>query len=165
MSLLPSTALYHTQTDKEQWRTVGATIEQDAEPGDYVLVVDRITARGVRYYSDRSDITVRGVAVEGSGTGRAPAPTSEFENLTAGEDRIWVVFSHAPKSERHRVLNVVNDSRSMVRHEQYEKVELYLFVSEGNESNSLDSVPDAPSETNRQTSPPSAQRQRFAAPL
>ena len=128
IGLVPSVALYHTNTDKEQWRAVGNTIDERAESGDFVLVMDQMTDYGVEYYVDREDVTIASVVAENSGTGYAPTPTAEIANVTDGHGRTWLVFSHASESERQRVLNVVNDTRTQVWHQQFVKVEVYLFV-------------------------------------
>ncbi|SFK70269.1 Dolichyl-phosphate-mannose-protein mannosyltransferase [Halogranum rubrum] len=128
VGLVPSVALYHTNTDKEQWRAVGNTIDERAESGDFVLVMDQMTDYGVEYYVDREDVTMASVVAENSGTGYAPTPTSEIANVTDDHGRTWLVFSHASDAERQRVLDVVNDTRTQAWHHQFVKVEVYLFV-------------------------------------
>lgn len=127
LALLPSVAVYHTGVQKEQWEEVGATIDANAEPGDGVLVVDRITRFGVYRYADTDDLDVETAVSAQSGTGAPPTSTAEIRERTAGHDRLWLVFSHAPEDERARVLDAVDDTRTATFHEQYVGVELYLF--------------------------------------
>jgi hypothetical protein len=127
VALLPSVAIYHTSAQKEQWNEVGETLDRRAEPGDAVLVVDRITRFGVYRYADTERLDVTTAVAKESGTGAPPTPTAEIRDRVSGHDRVWLVLSHASESERARVIGAVNDTRTATFHEQYVGVELYLF--------------------------------------
>lgn len=117
----------HTTTEREQWRSAGAVVDRQAEPGDVVLVADAITVSAVEYYVDRDDVAVRGVVVKNSGTGASPDSTAEIDALAGDGDRVWVTVSHTSEAERERVLHVVGEDRTLVRKWSFVKVDLYLF--------------------------------------
>lgn len=141
----------HTTTDREQWREVGATIDRKAQPGDVVLVADAITARSVEYYVDREDVAIRKVVVKNSGAGGSPDSNAEIDALAGGNDRVWVTISHTSEAERDRVLGVVGQNRTLVRHWSFVKVDLYLF--ERTESGSSAAVDEESAKTSRSRAP------------
>jgi uncharacterized membrane protein len=131
ISMVPSLGIYYTGDQKEQWREVGATIDEQAESGDLVLVADQITERGVRHYTDRKSLRIKGIVVEDSGTGYAAASNETIREMQRSEGRIWLVLSHASESERSRIRTIVADGREQTFHRQYEGVEVYGYVPEG----------------------------------
>jgi hypothetical protein len=150
VALLPSVAIYHTSAQKEQWDEVGETLDRRAEPGDAVLVVDRITRFGVYRYADTERLDVTTAVARESGTGAPPTPTAEIRDRIADHDRVWLVLSHASEGERERVIDVANDTRSGTFHERYVGVELYLFERTPNGSGAAAS---ASSESNATVRP------------
>lgn len=130
VSMVPSLGIYYTGDQKEQWREVGATIDKQAESGDLVLVADQITERGVHRYVDRTDVRIKGIVVEDSGTGYAPANNSTVRTMQRDEGRVWLVFSHASDAERARIRAIVAENRTQTFHRQYEGVEVYRYVPE-----------------------------------
>ncbi|WP_254820962.1 glycosyltransferase family 39 protein [Haloglomus halophilum] len=127
LAMVPSLGIYYTGDQKEQWREVGATIDERAAAGDLVLVADQITERGARHYVDRDDVRIEGVVVEDSGTGKGPTGNATIRAYQRDADGVWLVFSHASEAERDRVRDIVADGRERTFHRQYEGVEVYRY--------------------------------------
>jgi 4-amino-4-deoxy-L-arabinose transferase-like glycosyltransferase len=129
LSVVPSLGIYYTADQKEQWREVGATVDQRAESGELVLVADQISERAVHHYVDREDVAVKGLVVENSGTGYAPVENATVREMQRGEPGVWLVFSHASEAERARIRALVSEGRERTFHRRYEGVEVYRYVT------------------------------------
>ncbi|MFC6838480.1 glycosyltransferase family 39 protein [Halomarina ordinaria] len=161
-SLLPGVVQYHTTTQKEEWDEVGATLDERAEAGDFVLVADRITRRGVDHYSARAgeDLVVRDVIAVDSGTGYAPTPNETIREMVEGRDRVWVVFSHITEDDRERVLDHVERDHTRTWERSFVGIDLYLY-ERAPEAQSVETVDAAGSD--RQGTPTRAPSNRVMA--
>jgi mannosyltransferase len=117
----------HTTTEREQWREAGATVDANAQPGDAVLVADAISLEGMQHYVDSEAVTLRGVYLEESGTGRDADTNAEIREKAAGHDRVWLTVSHASDAEQERVVEALSKERTVVDHWSLVGVDLYLL--------------------------------------
>nr|WP_282594155.1 glycosyltransferase family 39 protein [Halorientalis brevis] len=134
-AMVPAVGHYYTTPQKEEWDAVTAEIETHAEPGDVVIVTDDVGRQAFDHYWSRSDVTVED-AVAGPAPGGGPVTNAtEFQRLTHGSDRVWLVLTHIwfHPGEKQRVLDAVDDGRDVVRHRDYFGVELYLFANESDD--------------------------------
>ena len=131
VSILPATVHYHTTDEKEQWDEAVPDLEAAVESDDLVLVVDRAGLSAFEYYRTRSDITVKPIHAGWRANGSYVTPNATLRNVTAGHDRVWLVLTHLwfLPGERQRMLNVVGDRRQVVRHREYESIEVYLLAN------------------------------------
>ncbi|MFD1515780.1 glycosyltransferase family 39 protein [Halomarina rubra] len=135
VAVVPATAYDLTTPTREQWDEATADIEREAEPGALVVVADEITERGVEHYRTRSDITVEGVVVAESGTGKTPATDEEIRELMAGHDEVWLVLSHTDDSTDRRLKSLASDGRTVADKDgrTYVGIEVYQY-ERGNSS-------------------------------
>ncbi|WP_299264092.1 glycosyltransferase family 39 protein [Halorientalis sp.] len=131
VAIVPATAHYHTTEGKEQWDEAVPDLESAAESGDVVLVIDRAGLSAFDYYRTRRDVTVRPVHAGLGPNGSYVTPNATLRNMTDGHDRVWLVLTHLwfLPGERRRMLDVVNESRQVVRHRQYNSIEVYLLAN------------------------------------
>ncbi|WP_193767671.1 glycosyltransferase family 39 protein [Halorientalis pallida] len=129
VGILPATVHYHTTDGKEQWDEAVPDLEAAAESDDLVLVIDRAGLSAFEYYRTRSDLTVQPIHAGWRANGSYVTPNATVRNRTAGHDRVWLVLTHLwfLSGERQRMLDVASDGRQVVRHREYESVEVYLL--------------------------------------
>jgi mannosyltransferase len=130
VSILPATVHYHTTDQKEQWDEAVPALEAAAESDDLVLVIDRAGLSAFEYYRTRSDITVRPIQAGWGSNGSYVTPNATLRNVTAGHGRVWLVLTHLwfLPGERQRMLDVASKGRQVVRHREYESIEVYLLA-------------------------------------
>jgi len=88
------------------------------------VVSDRMVLRNYEHYADRSLETV-GVVGPESGTGRDRTPAAGVRVAVAGEETVWLVFSHVVERERARLLDIAGENRTVTLHREFVGVEVY----------------------------------------
>lgn len=136
VGILPATAQYHATDGKEQWDEAVADIETAAAAGDQVLVIDRAGLSAYEYYRTRSDLDVQPIHAGFEPDGTYTTSNATLRNVTAGQDRVWLVLTHLwfLPGERGRMLDVVGERRRVVRHRGYNSIEVYLLVGSQRQS-------------------------------
>lgn len=132
VAMIPGVVTYHTTTQKEEWDEVATSIDRHAESGDAVLVVDQAGRQALEYYWNRSDVELAD-AVAGRANDGTPITTAEeLRQRVSGHDRVWLVLTHIwfTPGEEARVLDALNDTRSVTRHREYFGVETYLLANQ-----------------------------------
>lgn len=114
---------YYADDQKDQWRSVGESITDDADAGDVVLVYPAWTDRSLSLYFDRTDVPVVPVlhdATSGDVEGRID---------DAGDGDVYVVLSHTSEAERERVRTLVTDATGVdpVERRSFVNVEVYVY--------------------------------------
>ena len=122
--LVAGAGAYHAGDQREQWAEAVAAVEQRAGADDLVVVSDRMVLRNYDYYADRPLETV-GVVGPESGTGRDRTPEAAVRAALAGEETVWLVFSHVVERERARLLGLAREGRTVTLHRRFVGVEVY----------------------------------------
>lgn len=118
---------YYAADQKEQWSEAVDHVETSASSDAVVVVTNDYVISPYRYYSERSDLTVKPVA-DGNVTDR-------FVSRLDGHSEVWVVSSHANAESVVVVLTRSNEFRTVESHEdQYNNIQLYRFERTNNES-------------------------------
>jgi len=128
VSTLPQLGLYYAETQKEEWDDAGAHVERNAEPGDLVVVADAISRYGAEHYVGRSDVRIDWLVAAGSGTSRPVASNETVAETVAGEDRVWVMFSHIDRREQERIRGVIGEVLTPGLDREYQGVQLVLYT-------------------------------------
>lgn len=114
---------YYADDQKDQWRSVGESITDDAGPDDVVLVSPAWTDRSLSLYFDRADVPVVPIPQD--------ATTADvMERIDGnGDGDVYVVLSHSSDAERERVRSRVTDATGVdpVERRSFINVEVYVY--------------------------------------
>ncbi|MWG33433.1 glycosyltransferase family 39 protein [Halomarina oriensis] len=113
----------HYGTDqKEQWREATATVEEEAAPGDLVIVSTDSATLPYDYHATRGDLVVVPVPEDAT---RAAID----EHLDGEHRRVWFVASHLTEGQERRYRSVLGEGHTRTETQSFTGVRVYEYVN------------------------------------
>jgi cellulose synthase/poly-beta-1,6-N-acetylglucosamine synthase-like glycosyltransferase/uncharacterized membrane protein len=145
---LATTGIYYQADTQENWQGVGNYIDAQAETDDLLLTTPAWVEQPVRYYSERTDVTIQGISQGGAGSGAAAtnysqngttasaggpkeqAPIARIrENRTLNDtNRVWLITSSSYE-QAPQLLKAINNSESYAlrNRRSFASIDVYVF--------------------------------------
>ncbi|WP_336361951.1 glycosyltransferase family 39 protein [Halalkalicoccus salilacus] len=126
-SLLLSGGVYFSTNSEEPWNEVAPHVESSATSDDLVVFHSDWLVHSYNYYSQREDYDTTGYSQEFT-----EEEVDQLQTQADNNERIWIVTRSASDSEP--VIETVDSTHSLVAHDQFGQIEVYLFVDGENEA-------------------------------
>lgn len=109
---------YYKFTDKHQWRDAVQYIENNAEPGDNVMIYPSYEAISAEYYSKINDLKILPL------DSQAPLLTK------SGGKNFWVILSDTGKSKTKTYELALLQNHKILLEKDYNKLKVYKFTQQ-----------------------------------
>lgn len=129
VAMVPAVVQYHTTPQKEQWDDAAGFVQAHAQSGDAILVVDQAGRQAFEHYWSRSDVDIEDAVAGRTNDGPPITSNATLRQKVRGHDRVWLVLTHIwfVPHERSRIIDALNDSRTVTRQQGYFGIEVVLL--------------------------------------
>lgn len=115
---------YYTTDQNGQWDEAAAYVEDNAEPGDLVVVTNYIpgyiqTKTAFSYYFLRPKVKVIGMADN--------APDSKINESITYHDQVWIAFAYNNPANRQEIRRKLNMSYRITDTKRFRRISLYRY--------------------------------------